>query len=304
MRPDDQWTSYRASTSPVVASMPQARTGLIALTAFLVELVVIAAVGNQGFSDDINRFYFRHPGAFAGQVARASQTYAWRVSSERGAPHHFVLSQYAVLATLFVVTAAVTVAVVRGDVRFGRVFLGVWSTVIAATQIAAVVGVLVANPHDPRSSVFSDAVFLGPSGYTFFAGLSLGLLTGLIAALVAMASRRPVPTAPVAPSDPPSGGVVAAPSAYPERDREQDNFATTSYPAYAPPPAPRLPPWAGSPQAAEPSAPTVEERKPASDETTQIPRMPPPSDDPNKTTMLPATFPRPPDDEDPSRRPE
>jgi hypothetical protein len=32
--------------------------------------------------------------------------------------------------------------------------------------------------------------------------------------------------------------------------------------------------------------------------------MPPPSDDPNKTTMLPATFPRPPDDEDPSRRPE
>lgn len=339
MRPDDQWTDYRAATAPAVSSARQGRTWLIVLTAFLVEIVVIAAGCNQKVADNARGFLDdpKHEFDFVGQVVRAGQTYDWRLSGHSGPPHHLVLSQYAMLATFFVVAALLVFALARGAVTFGRAFFGVWLAVIVATELAAIVQFLVVDNNPDHIGKPTFAVFYGPDGYSFFAGVCLGLLTALVAALVAVATRRPAPTAPMLPWETPSGGFAAAPGAYPEpqpeRDREQDRFATTQYPVYPPPapvstplqPAapssPPPPPWAGSsatrpdqpiarpePPAgsAAPAAPTsAEQSATGTDKTTRIPVVPPAEDDdPNKTTMLPRTFPRPPDDEDLGHQPE
>jgi hypothetical protein len=298
----------------------QARTWLVVLTAFLVELVAIAAVCNQGLSSDVEIFAGKHQNEFFGQVAEATQVYAWRFTPKSSDHQHLALSQFALLATLFVLTAGCVFALARGAVTFGRAFVGVWLAVIVATDAGAVVRNLVADVNPGGVNRFTFALFAGPSGYAFVAGLGLGFLTALIAALVAVASRRPA-AAPVSTAgwDAPSGGFAAAPAGRSERDPEQDTYATTQYPVYPPPapvstplqsapplaPPPQQPSWAeSSAPRPEPSAPAVEQPEPASDKTTQIPRVPPASDDPDKTTMLPRTYPRPPNDEDLGHQPE
>ena len=310
----------------------RARPGVVALAAVLVEIVIIAAVCNQGLSDNVASFSSDHENDFIGQVARSTRVYDWRLSSQAGAAGHLLVSQYAMLATLFVLTAVFAAVLARGAVTFGRVFLGIWLGVIVATNLAVIVQALVLKVDRHGVDRFTYAVFGGPSSYHFFAGIWLGLFTALVAALVAVAnSRRPAPRT--------------------AEDDVFDDYATREYPRYVPPaarpaspsgslpPAP-APPWASAPPAQSsgpppaqssgspaahssappprpsapaPPAPTQQVSPPpsepdqASDQTTRLPRVPPPApapaDDPNKTTQL-RTFPRPPDDEDLGHHPE
>jgi hypothetical protein len=241
---------------------------------------------------------------------------------------HVVLSEYLLLATLFVLTAVCVFALARGAVTFGRVFVGTWLAVVVATEVAAVVQLLVVNVHPREISKVDYALYFGPSGFHFVAGLVLGLVAGLLAGLVAVATRRPVAAAaPPERFDPQSGGLAPAPAPWSEQARPEDSFATAQFPVYTPPaptfvPPPQAPtqfvprdqPAAPAkaaepeqPASAQPSPPaSAQTSPPASDATTQIPRVPPPpADDPNKTTMLPRIpFPRPPDDEDLGHQPE
>jgi hypothetical protein len=261
---------------------------LVVLAAFLVELVVIAAGCNQKVSHSAVGYAGSHPNGFLGQVCQASLAYAWRFSSQPGSARHLLLSQFAVLAIVFVLTAALASALARGAVTFGRAFLGIWLAVIVATEVGSIVQLLIVDERTPGHHYgrLTYALFAAPNGYNFFAGLCLGFLTALVAALVAVATARPVAVpASTAGWDTTVGGSAVAPDDRPERDREQDSFATTQYPVY-PPPAPVSTPL-------------------QSDRTTQLPRVaPPPSDDPNKTTMLPRNFPGSPEGDDPGRRPE
>ena len=323
MQPVDQ-QQWNYPPSPSRTAEPRARAWMTALTAVLVEIVVIAAISNQGLSDNMRRFVAKHETDLVGQLARTTQVYAWRLSSSDGGPKHFVLSQYALLATLFVLTAALVYALARGAVTFGRVFLGVWLSVIVATQVGSIVQNCVADVHPDAVNRFTYALFAGPSGYHFVAGLALGLLAALIAALVAVATR---PAGVAGPSEPtgaeafetPPRGIGAAQWREPDRG-QQDSFATTKFPTFppaaAPAPSASAPPAPSAPGSAPPDQPA-----PAGDATVQL-RRPSAGDDPNRTTVLPSAgfrtpeeapraepprapqYPRPPDDEDLGHQPE
>src|SRR4051794_23564836 len=131
MQPVDQqqWTP---PTAAPVRDEPLGRTWLIVLSAVLVELVVIATMCNQALTDDVLKFGARHQDEFIGQAARASQVYAWRFTSVNGKDDLWA-GQLVMIATLCVLTALLVLVVSRGAVGFGRVFLGTWTAVVAAT---------------------------------------------------------------------------------------------------------------------------------------------------------------------------
>jgi hypothetical protein len=181
------------------AAGPRARTGLVLVVAVITEIVFIAVFDNQWISAKIARFEFRTSNSFLAQVASSALTYSWRFTPRTGDTQHLWLSQMMLILTVLVLSALLIASVVRGRVTFGRAFFGTWMSVIVATELATVVrGLIIGDAFNrPGTSRLTNAVFgaLGPTAQAFVAGVGLGVVTALVVAVVAAATRRTPPAA-------------------------------------------------------------------------------------------------------------
>jgi hypothetical protein len=270
MEPADQSTP---SSSPAVAdSAPvvrRGRPGRIVIAAVLAELVVIAAVGNQGVVHALRKnLDTRNYADYARGGIEAATTFSWRFAPESGQATHVWAAQFAAIGALVVLTALAVLAVARGVVTFGRVFVAVWAVVAAVTPVAVMVRQFVIVPSAPgplQSRVGQSVYGYLDFGAVIVAGLGLGLIVGLFTGLLAMITRTkprvdddedgeyldgnfaPRGTQQTAAYEPPPWG-VEPPSSAPMSDAPMSDAPTSVQPrADYPPVVPQSPPW-GSPQ--------------------------------------------------------
>jgi hypothetical protein len=197
----------------------QGRPGVIVLIAFVVELVVIGALANQVATKHLQQYVTDHPDAFPGKLVAALTTYQWRVSAQPGDRANEPIAHILLDVVVLVLTALLVLAIARGAVTFFRAFFGTWMAVIVATLVATVVFSAVSPPPYPTGySHVEGAIFLGPSGYAFVAGVVLGFVTALLAAIFAVATRRTIRPATAYPADA---------GAEPYRDEYRDDYADT-----------------------------------------------------------------------------
>ena len=187
------------------AGLRRGRPGVAALVAVLVELVVIAAACNQSVSKHAQHYFVDHETSFLGRAVGSVLQFSWRVKPLSGDNHdgfHVFYSELAAIVVFVVVSALLTLVVVRGPVTFWRAFFGVWTAVFAAACLARVAGAFVTKPLAGHTDRASFAVFDTVTGLTTFFAVVVGLLTALIAGSVAVATRRtldaPAPVAPPA----------------------------------------------------------------------------------------------------------
>jgi hypothetical protein len=210
MQPGDQSifdpsTSRAAGSGRPLPRLYRGRPVLAAFVAVLTELVVIAGVDNQGVSGAL-RDPLDDPGRvladYTSGAIDAATAFWWRFAPADGQATHVWAAQFAAIGTLIVLTWLGTLAVARGSVSFGRVWVGTWAVVAASAPIAIMVRQLLVIPTapGPAQSKVGQAVYgydgLGP---VVVAGIVLGFVAGLITAAVAVGSRRHVAAAaPVA----------------------------------------------------------------------------------------------------------
>jgi hypothetical protein len=291
-------TGGSAPAGSVPTGPRRARVGLIAFTAFLIELVIIAAGFNQAVTKHLVSYYDNHnDNSFVTSMVQAGLSLSWRLTPQHGDSSHIWLSELVGDVSILVLTVLLVVAVVRGAITWGRAFFGIWMIVIVSTCLASIPALLVTEHQAPAGvDKATYAVFGGPNGYVFFVGAALGLVVALITSIVAVATRRPgealapvfVPdeTAGSAPEPPPPYYGDAAPAGWsqPSNQPAQGSRAeapTTAYPVVAPgqsqptkSPTPQSPP-AQSPPAQSPPAQSPPAQSPPaqSEPTTTLPRL-------------------------------
>ena len=222
---------------------PPTRPGAVVLAAVLTQIVVIGAIANQWITPHLVNSVINEQHAFLHNLKAAPLTFNWRLVPEHGDSQHTWLSQELLVLTTLVVSALLIAAVVRGPATFNRVFLTCWIAVTVATMFGTYVRGLVNDERGVEGSRVSRALFgpLAPSPVSFFAGLLLGLVTGLVAATAATLMRNRAAAA--APREP--AAVAAEPPYVPP---EQP-------PPFNPLPRPGPGASAGAPTAAFPRPP-------------------------------------------------
>lgn len=274
----DRSTVSTPSSGPVLPKFYRGRPWLAALAAVLTELVVIAGVDNQAVTKTLRK-PLNDPSRVVADYSRgaidAATTFWWRFAPAGGQPTHVWAAQFAAIGVLVVLTWFGVLAVARGSVTFGRVWIGTWAVVAAVAPVAIMVrNVLVTRtaPGPAQSRIGQSVYGFGAFGPVIVAGLVLGLVAGLIAASVAVSSRRQV--------------AAAAPA---RTTGEQDEYFDDSFsPRYASPPVYEPRPW-GEPQWERPT-------QEATGATTQLPRYTAddqptryiPDDQPTVVTPVPA----------------
>lgn len=169
----------------------QGRPAVIVLIAFVVELVVIAALANQVVTKHLVSYSKDHPYAFPGRLVAAMTTYQWRVSSQPGDRANEPLAHACLDVVVLVLTALLVLLLTRGAITFFRAFFATWLAVIVATLVGQVVlGVVSPPPYPQTYSNGQGAIFLMPNGFGLVAGVVLGFVTALFAAIFAVATRR------------------------------------------------------------------------------------------------------------------
>ena len=179
--------------------MRRAPAFLVALTAALTELIILAAAGNQWTVDHL----IRH--AAANELPRdhllklALTSFAWRFTPQTDARMIWIGGIVAAAGLVVAVLLLVWVFVgpMRAPRSFVAVFLGTWGLVVAVTQIAAIGQTLLAysdgfpNVRAPSGlGRFWFSVFEGPSSLTVLFGGASGLVVALVAAIFASVSNR------------------------------------------------------------------------------------------------------------------
>lgn len=169
----------------------QVRTKQVVLVAFLIELVVVVGLFNQGIAPHVQTYVQQNLNNFLGRAAYAFLNLSWRFTPLPSDTQHIWLSQLLGLLTLFVVTALLVLATVRGPITFLRALVSVWMSVIVAAGLAGYVRRLVVDGFSQRgTSRGTDAVFSVLSGFDFFLGILLGLVVGVAAGLAAVSTQR------------------------------------------------------------------------------------------------------------------
>ena len=320
--------AFGAPSAASTGTPGQVRTGLVVLVAVLAELVIIGASANQWVATKIADDAVGSP-SFWHLFEQSWLSFRWRASPHSGQTATWG-SELALIGVTVVLSALVIWLVVRGAVTFWRAFLVTWLAVLGAALVGAFVRGLIddsafrAIGAEAEPARVTQALFgpLGPTQLVVVAGFVLGLLTGLIVALVAVQTRRGDGAAS-------EGAPAAAPYAQPEQP--------PPYYGEHPSGAPAAPPWQdqhfeprGRHTASPPPGATAPSGQASSDQpttayqpvsgeqpttayqpvsgeqpTTAFQRTPPPpayqgggyqagSPPPGQPT-----FPRPPDDEDP-----
>ena len=209
---------------------------MIVLIAFVVELVAIGALANQIVTKHLLNFAANHHDRFVGHLVAAFTTYQWRFTAQPGDRANEPLAHACLDLTVLALTALLVLAVCRGPVTFGRAFFGTWMAVIVSTLVGQVIFDLVSPPPYPHGfSHLAGALFTGPNASGFVAGLMLGFVTAVFAAIFAVATRRIVrPAAPAYAEEPRRDdyayqGRSDQTRAYPYQDNPQSGYAQ-SYP--------------------------------------------------------------------------
>lgn len=172
----------------------RARHWLIAAAATATMFVLIVGVGNPG----VTRSIFDHNAdrnGFGSAALQSFTAYAWDVTklgNDQGRLYLAgVLVDVAVLVLVFLLVAAVAAG--RGS--FIQVFVGTWLSVIVATLVAGYVRpavvdstVLGATGQTKAMTVFFSAS--SPGASLLFASIVFGVVVALVAAVVAVATRR------------------------------------------------------------------------------------------------------------------
>jgi hypothetical protein len=236
-----------AAPGPMVT---RGRPWIVALTAFLTLLVLIAALGNQWVTDSINRH--ANGDTFIDHIVTAITTYQWRFSPRGG---HDVArvwaSQFALIGTVLVLTFLLVGTVCRGKGGFAQAFFASWMTVLAGTLIggyvkAAVIdrSLLLRTPRlDTGNAIFFSP--LSPGTSEIVGGLEFGFCVAVVAGVAAVMARRREPIAGpaaapgaayAAPYQAPDQPPYAAPEHYGQAQQDQ---AGQPVPA----PVPAASPW-------------------------------------------------------------
>lgn len=264
-----------AAPAPARAQPGAARTGLVVFASLVTEIVIIGAACNQWVSDRIGDQIIRsalHNGSpTVRDFKQALFAFNWRYAPRSFDHQHNWLSQLLMIFTLLVLSGAVISLVARGPITFGRALFGCWAAVVFATVPASYVRGLVSEGNTSSSPRVTQALFeqLGPNTPTIFAGLVLGFVTGVVAGLVAVGTRR----APVVERGPEPGQPGYVPPEQPP-----PFFGSTPVPPWADqhygPPGRHASPAA---TASPPAAPTVDQptgkfpRPPDDDELGHVP---------------------------------
>lgn len=264
---DPYGTDYEFSDRPTAATDSRtvaartARPLIVGLTAFVTLLVLIAAAGNQWVSDRLTNDQGHTSRVLTQGLYESWLSYSWRFSPASSDHHNVLLGQVLLIAVTIVLGSLLVVAVTRGPVTFARAFFGTWMAVVAATQVGAFVrGLINGDTAGGQYPTRLDRALFGPAGpsqFTVWASLGLGLVTALVVASVAMLTRRS-PARSAAPTT--AALSVAEPPTFPD---------------YVPPvgqPRTSVPPWQEYPAAEPLGSSTVE---PISNETAPLPSVAP-----------------------------
>jgi len=178
--------------------MRRAPTFVVALTAAIVELVLVAAAGNQWVVDHLvkNESARELPRNHAVRAALTSFPWRWTPESHQ---RMIWLGEIVAVVGLVIVVFLLVFAFVgpmRAPRSFFSVFLGLWGIVVALTQIAAIGRTMLAygdlaQGADPQGlGRFWFSVFDGPSADTVLFGGATGLIVALVAGILAATTSR------------------------------------------------------------------------------------------------------------------
>jgi hypothetical protein len=196
--------AYRSRDTTSGRKLPKlyrGRAWLGAVTAVLTELVVIAAVDNQSITHTLRKPLHDHSRVLADYsrgAIDAATTYSWRFAEADGQPTHVWAAQFAAIGVLVLLTWLGMLAIARGSVTFGRVWVGTWALVAAVAPISIMVRNVLITPTapGPAQSKIGQAVYgFNAFGPVIVAGLVLGLAAGLLTAAVTVSAREHIAAA-------------------------------------------------------------------------------------------------------------
>jgi hypothetical protein len=212
-------------------SMSLSRRVSIALFAVLAELVAVAATGNQGVTNFVADHMATSP--LGDLFLRSLPSFPWRITTvaQSGATT-LLVSQYAAIATLFVLTFVLMLIIVRGAPTFSGPFFGGLTSVVFAALIAHIVANIIDYDWDGRErhlglGRFGYSLFNSNDGLSIMFALMCGVVVAIVAGIVGVMLRR---HAPVVPEPALFGSGLGAPTL------EAAGFGPTE--SYAPPTQP------------------------------------------------------------------
>ncbi|HZE50239.1 MAG TPA: hypothetical protein VE074_11800 [Jatrophihabitantaceae bacterium] len=178
--------------------MRRAPTFLVAFCAAIVELVLVAAAGNQWIVNHLVKNESARELPRNRELKSALTAFPWRWTP-RSHERMLWLGEVVAVVGLVVVVFLLVIALVgpmRPPRRFLPVFLGVWGVVVGLTQIAAIGRALLAYGNLPkdvdpeRLGRFWFSVFDGPTADTVLFGGVSGLIVAIVAGIVAVVTSR------------------------------------------------------------------------------------------------------------------
>ena len=176
--------------------MRRAPSVLVALSAAVAELVILAAAGNQWVVDHLIRHQADNELPRERLLKSTLTAFSWRFTPES---HQRMIWLGGLVATVGLVVfvfllVLLFVGPMRPSRRFLPVFLGTWGIVVALTQLAAIgfamtaFGNLFDGGRDPDGlGRYWYSVFHGPTGESVLFGGASGLVVALVAAIFAAA---------------------------------------------------------------------------------------------------------------------
>ncbi len=175
-------------------SMGLSRRVYIALFAILAELVVIAATGNQGVTNFVNDNMAKSP--LGDQFLQSVPSYPWRITPKSGSGGSTILvSQYAAIATLLVLTFVLVLIVVRGAGGFSGPFFATILVVLGSSIVAHMVANVVAFDQIGRAEHsglgrVGYSLFNSNDGQTIMFALMCGVVVAVVTGIVGLVIRR------------------------------------------------------------------------------------------------------------------
>lgn len=260
--------------------MSRSRPAVIALVAVAVEALVVGVLGNPSVSESFVRQAAKS-GATARDALLALTTLAWPTSRGELSTVEYT-GMYVSIGVLLVLSYVLVYALARGGPTAGQVWLSTWLAVLAAT-VAAVIVRGAFGPSTSDQDGLDRALFGSLTEGNVLYGIAMGLLAGVFAALIHLATRRHVelppgpgePTGPAVPTGATQYGYRPVAPAAGGGDQPTEWLPAG---ADARPPDSSTQPLPGPPPAPGADQPTTQlpSRSPVwASETSQIPAVPP-----------------------------
>lgn len=192
MQPSHYGANPYGRTDPV--RVTRARSWLVALTAFLVMLIIVAAVGNPTVTHSLRQHY-QNAGTFKIEMVNTATALFWHFGDGGEYPYRSgtagVFRNLAVLVLVFLLVAAVS----RGRGTFWQLLFGTWACVVVAMLLGTYVYSARIDARAAGLSTDSRGTYIlfgdtTARGSTLLAGLACGLVTALIAATIGVLTRR------------------------------------------------------------------------------------------------------------------